>query len=105
READDHFACRPGPPGFDERQMPGRHLGPQREVELGEPAPFPPAAQQPADRRRLSCGWRGNCREVHPGNCSQAKPRTATITCQVMASRLPAYPRRNRPPGATGLIL
>ena len=64
-EAEDHLAGWPRPPGFDERQVPGRHLGPQREVELGEPAPFPPAAQQFADRRRLLGGGLGHCHGGH----------------------------------------
>jgi len=64
-EAKDHLAGRPRPPGFDERQVPGRHLGPQREVELGEPAPLPPAAQQLADRSRCVGGRLGHCHRGH----------------------------------------
>jgi hypothetical protein len=45
RQADDHLAGRPGSSRFDERQMPGRYPGAQREVELAEPSPFSPAAQ------------------------------------------------------------
>ena len=74
-EAEDHLACGPGSPSFDERQMPGRYLGPQREVELGEPAPLPPASQQLADRMRLLGGGQDSCRGGHLGHCRPGQER------------------------------
>ena len=49
-EPQDHLAGRPGAPGLDEAQVPGRDLGPQRELELAEPSAFPPLPQQQPDR-------------------------------------------------------
>jgi hypothetical protein len=46
--------------------MPGGNLGAQREVELAEPAPLAPVAQQEADWRLTGSGF-GNRAHGHHG--------------------------------------
>jgi hypothetical protein len=52
-EMQDHVAARPGPPGLQKRQVPGRDVGLQSEVELAHAAALAPFAQMPADRPEL----------------------------------------------------
>ena len=50
-EPQDHLRARPRAAGLDEAQVPGGHARLERQVELAEPAPLPPVAQQRADAR------------------------------------------------------
>jgi hypothetical protein len=45
------LGARPCPPGLDEAEMPGGHVGGEREVELAEPSPPAPVAEHDADSR------------------------------------------------------
>ncbi|AQA20851.1 glu/Leu/Phe/Val dehydrogenase, dimerization domain protein [Rhodococcus sp. MTM3W5.2] len=50
-ELEQHRLGWPGPAGLEEAHVPGRDLGPGREVQLTEPASLPPPPEQRADRR------------------------------------------------------